>query len=521
MAKLKRRSFLQLLSSSTLYAFSGRAGAQELTPARPSASQASMHAITPKELDAPLPNPFMGFGIWVAPRQLGYTKPDYSIASNTTEFGDDAPLFNWVMVDWDWAHLEPKENEYDWAALHAAIEYWAARGKQFIVRLWVTSDPGWKTDASPISVIPQWLWDKGLKYLEYQVSGTNDISNPMKQRQPDYLDPSYEEIYLPALKRLLEAFASRYDKPATPVIFMQVVGYGDWVDFDAWFLKFRWPDEKVKNLFFARLVNLFADTFHHIQLLQTYMGDWDKSSDWSMERFLHDQALDLSISKNTGLMDTGFIVARGTTPWTRRMVERYWQTLPFAGEGWAYEEIKDVGTYGTIEENVDVVLQYHTNFYHFYSYAQSYRRMIRDDQAVIEKGLRSGGLGYRLVLASASWPKELPAGHLLLINQEWMNRNIGRLYIHHPLKVCLLDAQGDEKFSALDWDIDVTKWVKGESYPRTSVIQLPQKLAPGGYEVRIALTDSTGTPRIKLAMEGLDSSGRYKLGAIRILPAKL
>ena len=42
-----------------------------------------------------------------------------------------------------------------------------------------------------------------------------------------------------------------------------------------------------------------------------------------------------------------------------------------AGEGWAYEEIKDVGTYGTIEENIDVVLQYHTNFYHFYSYAQS------------------------------------------------------------------------------------------------------------------------------------------------------
>jgi hypothetical protein len=511
MVKLKRRSFLQLLSSSTLYAFSGRAGAQVMTPARPSESQASMHAITPKEIDDPLPNPFMGFGIWVAPRQLGYTKPDYSIASNTTEFGDDASLFSWAMVDWDWAHLEPKENEYDWAALHTAIEYWAARGKQFIVRLWVTSDPGWKTDASPISVIPQWLWEKGLKYLEYQVSGTNDISNPMKQRQPDYLDPSYEEIYLPALKRLLEAFASRYDKPATPVIFMQVVGYGDWVDFAAWFLKFRWPDEEVKN---------FGDTFRHIQLLQTYMGDWDKSSDWSMERFLSDQALDLSISKGTGLMDTGFIVARGTTPWTRRMVERYWQTLPFAGEGWAYEEIKDVGTYGTIEENVAVVLQYHTNFYHFYSYAQSYKRMIRDDQAVIEKALQSGGLGYRLVLASASWPKELPAGHLLLINQEWINRNVGRLYIHHPLKVCLLDAQGDEKFSALDWDIDVTKWVKGERYPRTSVIQLPPKLAPGDYEIRIALADSTGKPSIKLAMEGLDSTGKYKLGGIRILPAK-
>ena len=81
--------------------------------------------------------------------------------------------------------------------------------------------------------------------------------------------------------------------------------------------------------------------------------------------------------------------------------------------------------------------------------------MIRDDQAVIEKGLRSGGLGYGMVLTSASWPKELPAGHLMLINQEWINRNVGRLYVHHPLKVYLLDSHGEEKFSALDWDIDV------------------------------------------------------------------
>ena len=98
--------------------------------------------------------------------------------------------------------------------------------------------------------------------------------------------------------------------------------------------------------------------------------------------------------------------------------------------------------------------------------------MIRDDQESHREGAAERGLGYRMVLTLASWPKELPAGHLMLINQEWINRNVGRLYVHHPLKVYLLDSHGEEKFSALDWDIDVTRWVKGESYPRTSVIEV-------------------------------------------------
>jgi len=187
------------------------------------------------------------------------------------------------------------------------------------------------------------------------------------------------------------------------------------------------------------------------------------------------------------------------------------------GEGWAYDEIKDVGTYGTLKENARVVLEYHTNFYHFYNYAQSYRRMMRDDRAILEMGLQSGGLGYRLVLTSASWPAELPAGHLLLIDQTWVNRNVGRLYVMHPLKVYLTDPQGNEKYSQIDHDFDETTWVKGETYTRTSVINLPNDLAPGEYDVRIAVVDQVGKPRIRLAIRGEDSDKRYKLGTIRIL----
>jgi hypothetical protein len=450
---------------------------------------------------------------------LGYTKPDYTVASNTTEFGDDAPLFSWVMADWDWAHLEPKEGVYNFEDLDAVIEYWTSRGKQFVLRLWTTSDPGWKADATKASVVPEWLWARGLQHREYSAEST-DISNPMKHWIPDYLDPSYGRLFLPALQRLLNAIADRYDKPGTPFIFAQIGGYGEWVDFASWFAKYPWPDEEMKHIFFTRLVNLFADTFKYIQISETYSGDWyiSHNREWTWERHLRDRALDVAISKDAGLMDNGFIVSMPDCQWRRPLVDRYWKTHPFLGEGWAYDEIKDVGTYGTIAENAKIVLQYHTNFYHFYSFAQSYRRMMRDDRPVLETGLRQGGLGHRLVLSSASWPRQVPAGHLLLIDQEWTNRNVGRLYVHHPLKVCLLDGQGQERFSGLDWDIDVTSYLKDEVHTRTSVIQLPEDLSPGEYELRVALADKSGKPRIRLAIAGGDAEMRYKLGTVRILP---
>ena len=515
---ISRRNFINLAGASALAPrlANGRSGATQSQEV--GASGAEVRTVKLTEIQDPLTNPYGGWGIWVAPRQLGYTKPDYTVASNTTEFGDDAPLFGWVMVDWDWAHLEPKEGVFDFEDLDAVIQYWATRGKQFVLRLWVTSDPGWKNEASSVSVVPQWLWDKGLKYREYVVTGTVDISSSLKQRQPDYLDPSYEALYLPALQKLLHAIASRYDKPGTPIVLVQIVGYGEWVDFSAWFLKYPWPDFEIKRVFFTRLVDLFASTFKNIQLMMAYMGDWDKNPEWSVKTLLESQAADVAIAKGACLEDTGFIVARAGTRWTRLVVDQYWKTLPFLGEGWAYDEIKDVGTYGTIAENAKIVLQYHTNFYHFYSFAQSYRRMMRDDRPVLETGLRRGGLGHRLVLSSASWPRQVPAGHLLLIDQEWTNRNVGRLYVHHPLKVCLLDGQGQERFSGLDWDIDVTSLLKDEVHTRTSVIQLPEDLSSGEYELRVALADKSGKPRIRLAIQGGDAEMRYKLGTVRILP---
>ena len=188
---------------------------------------------------------------------------------------------------------------------------------------------------------------------------------------------------------------------------------------------------------------------------------------------------------------------------------------------WSYMDVKDHGTHGTIEENIAVMEQWHSNYGHFYMDAESYRRAMREDREVFENGLRSGGIGYRLALLEASWPENLHAGDLLMIQSKWANRNSGRLYVRHTLRIYLTDADGNEQFSAPDRAFTPVDWVAGKEYPVTTLITLSSKLEPGIYDLRAALTDpDSGKPSIRLAIEGEDSRMRYRLGTIRILPSR-
>ena len=181
--------------------------------------------------------------------------------------------------------------------------------------------------------------------------------------------------------------------------------------------------------------------------------------------------------------------------------------------------MQDQRTHGTLDENIDGALSWHANYAHYYFTVDTYLRAMAEQKGPFERALRSGGLGYRLVPESLSWRKSLPAGNLFVVKQTWLNRNVGRLYKRHPLKLYLTDEQGNEKFSEIAGSFDETDWVAGETYPVISVFHLPKELAPGTYDVRIALAGTDGKPRIRLPISGGDSQKRYKVGRVQILPA--
>jgi len=472
---------------------------------------APLQTVHPTEIGDPLPNPYMGWGLWAGPRAFGNNEQDYSVERNTTGFGDDAPLFNWVLIDWDWGSLEPKEGQFDWSSFDRVVQYWAARDKNFVVRFWVTSDAGW--NGRPGSkILPQWLWDKGLRSTEYAGNGG------VKQREPDYLDPSYQGLYLPALKTLLAEFARRYDKPGSPIAMLQVMGYGHWADWAAWYSHYPFPSLQSKHDFLAGIMQTYINIFHHIRLLEYSGADWDTGKYPIYEDFLRSKALDVALTNGFGLIWTGFIDGIGN--FDHRIVEKNWRMHPFIAEGnWNYDDMQDQRTHGNLDENLDVALLWHANYAHFYFTVDMYLRAMSEQKATFERALRGGGLGYRLAPQSLSWRPSLPAGNLFVVKQTWVNRNVGRLYERHPLKLYLTDRRGGEKFSEVARGFDESDWVAGETYPVISVFHLPKNLAPGKYDVRMALAGPDGKPRIRLAISGGDSQKRYKVGQVQILPA--
>ena len=79
----------------------------------------------PQEIAGPIPNPYMGIGLWARHRYYGMNpEKHYSMEDLATGFGDDAPLFNWVLVDWDWASLEPREGQFDWKEFTPSPNIW-------------------------------------------------------------------------------------------------------------------------------------------------------------------------------------------------------------------------------------------------------------------------------------------------------------------------------------------------------------------------------------------------------------
>ena len=524
--KHSRREMLSMTAAGLGAVALAACGSQKTVP---QPSSPLTQAVKPKEIDSVLNNPWMGWGLWAGP--IYFDGTPRTMEENTTGFGDNAPLFDWVMIDWMWADLEPQESKFRWDDLDRIIEYWAGKGKQINLRIWVTDDPGWNGAPGAEKVCPDWVYAAGLRSHEY----TGEANS--RKREPDYADPSFQKVFMPRLKNFLQAVAERYDKPGHPFNFHSCMGYGQWGEWHTMWSKYLWPSKQIKHDTLAGIVNLYADTFKNTDLAISYCfdtfnfgapeekvakkgGDHVSARRYRLskddpEDFKYRQALDVALARGFLLERHGFIDGLYYTD--RRIMEQEWRKRALMAEGnWSYLDVKNHKTHGTMDENIDIMLEWHSNWGHFYMDAPSYRRAAKEDSERFARGLLPGGLGFRLVLTEASWPGTLAPGRLLLLKQRWENRNAGRCYKRHPLKLYLTDKSGGEAFSEEDISFDQTHWIRGQSYERTSVFHLPEKLPEGTYDLRIAMVDDTGNPALRLGIEGGDERKRYSLGTISI-----
>ncbi|MGA2033337.1 MAG: DUF4832 domain-containing protein [Thermoguttaceae bacterium] len=472
--------------------------------------------VYPTEIDGPLVNPYCGWGIWAGPRF--FDSRQFSIEYNTKGFGNDAPLFSWVLIDWMWSDLEPKEGQFDWKGLDAIVDYWTARNKQLVVRLWVTTDPGW-AGAPGNKACPDWLWDAGVKYHSYNGEGGAE------QRCPAYADPTWETIYLPKLKRFLAAYRDRYHKPGNPIILDHVMGFGDWGEWHTMWSHYRWPSREKRREVLGKAIGTYLDVFAPHQdakepvrrLAIAHVYDDDCGGDTPLDQAMHRQALDIAVAKGFALTRNGFIDGLGG--WPNDLMARYWKTNQLVAEAnWSYEQVKWDKTHGTMAEHVDAYVKWHSAHAHMYMHADSYRQAIKEDWAEVERALRPGGIGYRFLVTSASWESTRAPGQTLTLRQQWINRNSSWCVYPYRLKLYLMDSGGKVAWSGIDEAFDPRPWVSGADYPVESGFRLPEDLKRGTYELCIALADASGTPRVRLAITGADELRRYRLGSVNIKP---
>jgi len=91
----------------------------------------------------------------------------------------------------------------------------------------------------------------------------------------------------------------------------------------------------------------------------------------------------------------------------------------------------------------------------------------------------------------------------------WFNAGVAPVYQSYPLALAI-----GETIVALE--ADVTQWLPGDSVVEHS-IAVPRALTPGRYPLRVALLDPvTRKPAIRLAIEGRQDDGWYKVGEIVI-----
>jgi hypothetical protein len=332
----------------------------------------------------------------------------------------------------------------------------------------------------------------------------------------------------------LTALAERYDQPGHPFNFLGNMAYGQWGEWHTMRSKYPWPSREAKHNRLAQLVNLYADTFQHLDLAISYCfdtfifgPDGDRFRQWSrfFEQIAHDdpadflyrQGLDVALERGYLLGRHGFIDGLAYTD--RVIMEAEWRRRAlYAEANWSYLDVVNHGTHGTLDENIDIMLEWHSNYAHFYMDAASYRRAMREDQPRFARGLEPGGLGYRLALSQVAFPDRARPGQLLPLRQRWVNRNVGRCYRRHPLRLYLVDSAGEAVYAESDTAFDPTSWVRGESYDVTSVFHLPKDLPSGTYELRVALADWDGRPALRIATEGSDGEMRYRIGRLTVDP---
>ncbi len=422
-----------------------------------------------------------------------------------------------VRVLVGWGDFEHADDDWDWARLDSFFSRVAAEGKTVEIQLLMSESPDPEEAYFSFEYPPAWLFDE--KNCPYRMAPYGDGTYSAKQ--PIY----YSEIYLEELEEAIEAFAGRYDGHQA-IAWVDLRAFSLFGEWGGWHdgQNFPWPDAETRRTTLNRIVGIYENAFDqtmvtmpnpHADVVPT-----DPAADTLAKRytaFAYDRA---SANGNWGFrsdtVNSGgnwmcYNCPHAQAPWINKK-ERRDHIQVSEGANWNNPDIMLNNPRKVVQNALEY---YHANLQGINNTSFANWNSMKSAYGEWFTAL-SRYVGYRFVMAEARYNDKVRPGGTFELSQTWLNNGVGFSPKKYPLKVIFADpTTGIESWSGIDANFDQRQWLKGEFHDVVSSFVLPSGLPFGSYDVRIAMVDEAGNPRIELAMpEGANKT--YKIGTVTV-----
>jgi hypothetical protein len=413
----------------------------------------------------------------------------------------DYPATSLAYFRVNWRFLEPEMTRYNWGMIDKALRTAAERGQTLALRI----SP---YEGDRAKDVPPW----------YRELIGQERKLPVEKWRVDPENP----LYVKHFGGLIRELGRRYDGHPD-LEFVDVAIVGDWGEGEGSHL--------LTDQTWRTLVTAYLDSFQKTPLIfQPLNGDAPDpgilvkglpiSASWldGRNNGIGPEMRDLGWRADC-LGDMGFW-RKSRGDWCH-MLDAYPQDIVKSGmkDAWMKSPVtlEICGTFrrwknteGYSSEVVryifDQALKWHVS-----SFNAKSSPVPAEWQPLVDDWLKK--MGYRLVLRKFTYPAEVRPHGQLAFTSWWENKGVAPCYRRFPPALRLKNPAGE---TLLVCDADIRTWLPGDIVYDSSLF-LPLGVAEGDYDVEIALLDPrTRQPKVRLAIEGRQPDGWYRLGKISV-----
>ena len=443
-----------------------------------------MLIVRPKEIDDILVNPGIGFMTfqrfngdslnvgqeWTEGFPIEYQEFDGNLEN------ENYPQTSIAYFRMYWRFLEPGLDEYRWDLIDKALSTAAERGQTLILRI-APYGTGDERD------VPVWL--------RKMAGESKDLLHNSWVIDPE--DPLYVNHFTDMVRDL----GARYNgHPDLESVDLSIVGF--------------WGEGAGSNLLTDAtrhaLVDAYIDSFTETHLIMLLTDE--KTNRYGLSRRDVGWRVDC-------LGDFGFW-AQPPTNWTH-MYDLYPQQIIRTGmkDAWMKAPVSIESCYTMnrwlqegydLDHIIDQSLKWHISSFNNKSspvpevYGPQLKRWLNN-------------MGYRFVLRRFSCQSAVRPHGKLDFESWWENKGVAPCYRNFK---AALRMNGDRRSEVFILDADLREWMPGDNLLDDTVF-IPQDMPQGRYSLEIGIIDRhTEKPKVKLAIEGVNSEGWYRLGEITV-----